>query len=45
MVTALEKSGQFAAIRAPDVTQNTDKGEYRRDFTIVGTLAGYEVKK
>ena len=45
MVTALEKSGQFAAIRAPDVKQNTDKGEYRRDFVVLGTLTGYEVKK
>ena len=45
MVTALEKSGQFAAIRPPDVKQNSDKGEYKRDFTVVGTLAGFEVKK
>lgn len=45
LVTALEKSGQFAAIKAPDVRQNSDRGDYRRDFTVQGTLAGYEVKK
>lgn len=45
LVTALEKSGQFAKLKAPDVKQNTDKTEYRRDFVLTGLLAGAEVKR
>lgn len=45
LVGALEKSGQFASIKAPDVKQNNDRGEYRRDFVVQGTLAGYERAK
>lgn len=45
LVTALEKSGQFATIKAPDVKQNNDRGDYRRDFVVQGTLAGYAGRK
>jgi Tfp pilus assembly protein PilN len=44
LVTALEKSGQFAKLKAPDIKQNTDKGDYRRDFVLTGFLAGAEDK-
>ncbi len=44
LVTALEKSWQFSKIKAPDIKQNTDKGDYRRDFVLVGLLKGAEDK-
>ncbi len=44
LVTALEKSGQFTKLKAPDIKQNTDKGDYRRDFVLSGLLAGAEDK-
>ena len=44
LVTALEKSGQFAKLKSESIKQNTDKSEYRRDFVLTGLLAGAEDK-
>jgi Tfp pilus assembly protein PilN len=41
LVAALKKTGQFADLTTEKIGPNTDKGDYRQDFTLTGHLAGY----
>jgi Tfp pilus assembly protein PilN len=40
LVAALKKTGQFANLTTEKISPNTDKGDYRQDFTLTGHLTG-----
>jgi len=44
-VLGLKQKGHFAEIKTEKITPNNDKGDYRQDFTLTGTLVGYEARK
>jgi hypothetical protein len=45
LVSALEKTGLFGPIKIERIIPNSDKGEYRHDFTVEARLAGTDGRR